>query len=140
MKLFNHNALMALKKESDHLMPVIASNNGYVLAADNRVAWQFQLGKDPVGQTYATMLKEIEQGREPIGMGTQGITPVEAHAFVSRIAAMPGIEDAALQLQRWASLMRDLLLEAHTCAQQKKEIPAKTMVKISMILRETEGK
>ena len=140
MKLFNHNSLMKLKAESDHLFPVVASNNGYVLAADDRVAWQFQLGDDPVGQTYASMMKEIQKGLEPIGMGTKGITPAEAYAFVSRIAAMPGIEDAALSLQRWASVMRDLLVEVQIANRNKTELSSKTLVKIATILRETEGK
>lgn len=140
MKLFNHNSLMKLKAESDHLFPVVASNNGYVLAADDRVAWQFQLGNDPVGQTYASMMKEIQQGKEPIGLGTKGITPEEAYAFISRIASMPGIEDAALQLQRWASIMRELLVDVQLASRNKTELSPKTLVKIATILRETEGK
>lgn len=125
MKLFNHNQLKKQQEASEHLMPLIVSNDGYVLTNDERIAFRMALGQRPV-RLWRSESKDL-------GLDHQGITPQEAYALMSRFQQMEDIEDAALKLQSIASRMRNLLVKA------KSEVTSnKLKVEISRILLETE--
>lgn len=136
MKHINHNGLAKLREANkktqlvlENIEPIIASNDGYVLTQDGRIAFRFYLGKQPVLRAR-TETKDL-------GLDTPGITPEEAYALASRIAEMPHIEKVALDLQRTASKMRNLLLEVQNATRAGNPIPSKTLVNIAMMIEET---
>ena len=128
MKLFNHNQLNKQREACKHLEPLIASDDGYILTQDERIAYRFALGKSPVN-LWRNEVKTL-------GLNHPGITPQEAYHLQSRISQLPDIEDAALKLQLFASRMRNLLRKIHN--QNCKDLPANVKVEIARILLDTE--
>lgn len=128
MKLFNHNQLNKQKEACKHLEPLIASDDGYILTQDERIAYRFALGKSPVN-LWRNEVKTL-------GLDHPGITPQEAYHLQSRISQLPDIEDAALKLQLFAARMRILLRKVHDL--NCEEISPKLKVDIARILLDTE--
>lgn len=107
------------------MMPLITSNDGYVLTCDERIAFRMGIGKRPV-RYWRSETKDL-------GLDHEGITVEEAYALLSRINQAPDIEEAAMILQSIASRMRNLLIKA-----KSENISDKLKVDISRILLETE--
>lgn len=122
--------IKASPKMNPVLEPVIAADDGYVLTADERIAFRIALGREPVALWRAET--------KPMGLGVAGITPHEAYALVSRIAALPGIESAALSLQRDSDRLRAALVAIMASVTTGKLPGNKDIVAASMVLRDTE--
>lgn len=113
------------------LEPVVASNNAFVLTSDGRLAFRFQLGDTPVAD-YRGETTEL-------GLDHKGITVKEAYAFISRFAALPQIEEAAIQLQRDRHRLIDALRDLLNGLQKHDQRPeAARIVKAAMVLRDME--
>lgn len=123
----------ASKKLNDMtlLEPVIASNNAFVLTSDGRLAFRFQLGDTPVD--------DYRRETTELGLGHKGITVKEAYAFISRFAALPQIEEAAIGLQRDRHRLIDALRDLLNGLQKHDQRPeAARIVKAAMVLRDME--
>ncbi len=113
------------------LEPVVASNNAFVLTSDGRLAFRFQLGDTPVAD-YRGETTEL-------GLDHKGITVKEAYAFISRFAALPQIEEAAIQLQRDRHRLIDALRDLLNGFQQGPHcVPSNKIVNATMVLRDME--
>lgn len=126
MKVIDHKLLMRQRATTAHLEPLIASNDGYMITTDNRIAFRWAVGANPV-----TLWRSETN---TLGLDTPGITPKDVFALASRLVQLPDLELAALDLQRYAARMRMLLLKAKF----EQKLSAKLTVDIAQILRETE--
>ena len=116
MKIINHNQLRKQREACQNLEPFIPSNDGFVMTKDERLAFR------------------LVSGSEAATYDKQSMTTKEAFAFLSRLAQMPDVEQAALTLQLLATRMRLLLRNA----QNEKVLSSKLTVDIARILNETE--
>ena len=123
-KLMEQSAKLAPDINIEDIEPIIASNDGYVLTKDGRILLRLGVGSAPVN-LWRSETKDL-------GLDTPGVSPKEAYAFISRLAAMPDYEQAALQNQRDAARLRAMLVMV------KEMVPAKMLVEIAMVLRDTE--
>ena len=110
--------------------PLIASNDGYMLTQDGRIALRFGVGSQPVA-LWRSETKDL-------GLGIGGITPEEAYALASRVRDMPALEDAVLTLQRDAARLRTALQRLYNETHKGQPPSAKALVEASQILRDTE--
>lgn len=123
-KLMEQSKKLAPDINIEDIEPIIASNDGYVLTKDERILLRMAVGSNPV-RYWRSETKDL-------GLDVPGVTPQEAYAFISRIAAMPAYEQAALLNQRDTARLR-LMLE-----KVKDYVPDKFKVEIAMLLRDTE--
>ena len=123
-KLMEQSAKLAPDINIEDIEPIIASNDGYILTKDGRILLRMGVGSAPVNLWRSE--------KKDLGLDVPGISPQEAYAFISRIAAMPAYEQAALLNQRDAARLR-LMLE-----KVKDYVPDKFKVEIAMLLRDTE--
>ena len=133
VNIIKHNDVRRLMEQSKKLSPdiniediepIIASNDGYVLTKDGRILLRMAVGNSPV-ELWRAESKDL-------GLDVRGVSPQEAFAFISRLAAMPTYEQAALVNQRDAARLRAMLerVQGH--------VPDKLKVEIAMLLRDTE--
>ena len=133
VNIIKHNDVRRLMEQSrklapdiniEDIEPIIASNDGYILTKDGRILLRMGVGSAPVN-LWRSETKDL-------GLDVSGVSPQEAYAFISRLAAMPAYEQAALQNQKDAARLR-LMLE-----KVKDHVPDKLKVEIAMLLRDTE--
>ena len=139
INLLKQNEIKRLREASKRLAPdidianiesIVASNDGYILTSDNRILMRMAVGSSPV-DLWRRETKDL-------GLGHPGVTPQEAFAYISRLAALPLIEESALDIQRKAVLLRRALVDLLDCAQRKELPNSKQIVAAAMIVRETE--
>lgn len=123
-KLMEQSRKLAPDIDIENIEPIIASNDGYILTKDGRILLRMAIGNSPV-ELWRSESKDL-------GMDVRGVSPQEAYAFISRLAAMPDYEQAALLNQRDSARLRLMLekVQAH--------VPDKLKVEIAMLLRDTE--
>lgn len=112
------------------LEPIIVSNDGYILTADERIMMRMAVGSAPVN-LWRSETKSL-------GLDHRGVTVDEAYAYISRMAALPVIEDAALDIQRKAALLRKALVALLQAAQSGNMPTSGQIVAAAMIVRDTE--
>lgn len=113
-----------------NLEPIITSNDGYILTADERILMRMAVGSSPVN-LWRSETKSL-------GLDHHGVTPEEAYAYISRLSALPAIEDAALDLQRKAVLLRRALVDILHAVQSGNMPNSKQIVAAAIIVRDTE--
>lgn len=136
VKKLRHNRLKNLISESKRLgdfsqiEAFVPSNEGYVLTADmRRIMFRIYRGHRPVDA--------IRADRSELGRDLDGITDKEAFALISRLRALPEIEQIALDLQREHHLLRNLLIDIHAALSRKETPDSKLIVKAAMLIRDT---
>ena len=137
VNIIKHNEVRKLMEQSkklapdiniEDLEPIVASNDGYILTKDKRILLRMALGCNPV-KLWRSETKDL-------GLDVPGITPQEAYAFISRLAAMPAYEQAALMNQRDAARLHKMLTKIFTSYRQ--HLSDKDQVEVAMLLRDTE--
>ena len=128
----DHRTIVKWQRESARLLPLmvrnefadaeplIPSRDGFVLTADNRLAFQF-------------MLQSQAQKH-----GMDGLTPHEAYALMGRLENMPRIEAVALEMQRDLVVLRRALVAIHGALSAGRQPTIKEMSNAYTALKETE--
>ena len=137
VNIIKHNEVRKLMEQSRKLSPdvniedlesVIASNDGYILTKDGRILLRMAVGSNPV-RYWRSETKDL-------GLDVPGVTPQEAYAYISRLAAMPAYEQAALLNQRDAARLHKMLTKILTNYRQ--HLSDKDQIEVVMLLRDTE--
>lgn len=111
---------LKLKNDFGHAEPLIPSQDGFVLTADDRLAFQF-------------MLQSQAQKH-----GKDGLTPHEAFALMGRLENLPAVEGLAIEMQRDLVVLRRALLALYGPLSKGDMPEAKAVVSAAQALRETE--
>ena len=126
---FKHRELKAQREASKNLLPVIPSNDGYILTQDERILMRMALGREPV-KLWRSETKEL-------GLDVSGVTFEEAYAVISRFAQMNDLEEAALSLAADAADMRKVLLKAYNESGSGGTVSPKTREQMLAIILDT---
>lgn len=110
---------LTLRNDLSHAEPLIPSQDGFVLTADNRLAFRFML---------PSLARQYDM---------DGLSVDEAYALMARLENLPAIEQVAKDLQRDFVKIRKVALDLHLTMMSGKELTAKQKVALATVLRDT---
>lgn len=113
-------APLHIQNDLAHVEPLIPSRDGFVLTADDRLAFQFMLPSQAAKHDM------------------DGINVTEAYALMARLENLPAIEAVAIEMQRDLVVLRKALVALHAAVSRGVMPSSKDIVTAAQAIRDTD--